>query len=324
VRLTGFSTEYRLNVVEVKMNPFRLFVVTVVSLVLWAVPSRAQNLTYTQIPDLCCSGNRANGINSNGDIVGHYFDNGGLRHGYFFGAGSAAPVPIDFSTAPFDTSRGTSARGINARGDIVGDYIDSAGVDHGYIITNRVFTSIDATALGAVNTVVHGLNDNGDIVGDYTDIAGKSHAFLCSKGVFQTVDFPLSSGFAQSSGRGIADNDTVVGEYADSNGLLHGFVRSPFGAFTSINDSAGLYTAARGINAEGNIVGSISNSKSSEQVLGSQGFLLGAGVFTNFVPIAFPASGVQGTQARGINPRGTITGAFVDSAGAYHGFIATQ
>ena len=84
------------------MNRFRLFVVPVALLVLRAVPSTAQNFTYTQIPDLCCSGNRANGINSNGDIVGHYFDAGGLRHGYFFGSGSAAPVPIDFSTARFD------------------------------------------------------------------------------------------------------------------------------------------------------------------------------------------------------------------------------
>jgi len=309
---------------EVEMNRFRLFVVPVVMLVLQAVPSAAQNFTYTRIPDLCCSGNRANGINSNGDIVGHYFDAGGLRHGYFFQAGSAAPVPIDFSTAPFDLTGGTSARGVNARGDIVGDYIDSAGIDHGYILANGAFTSVDATVLGAVNTVVHGLNDSGDLVGDYTDTAGKLHAFLRSNAGFQTIDFPLSPGFAQSSGRGVANNDVVVGEYADAGGLLHGFVRSQFGVFTSITDSAGLYTAARGINAEGNIVGSVSNSKSTEQVVGSQGFLLGGGMFTNFVPVAFPAAGVQGTQARGINPRGTVAGSFVDSTGAFHGFIATQ
>ena len=135
-------------------------------LVLVVVPSVAQiGLTYTQIPDLCCSGNRANGISPNGDIVGHYFDAAGVRHGYFFASGSAAPVPIDFSTAPFDTSGGTSARGINARGEIVGDYIDNVGIDHGYTLSNAVFTSIDATSLGGISTVAHGVNNNGDVVG---------------------------------------------------------------------------------------------------------------------------------------------------------------
>jgi probable HAF family extracellular repeat protein len=94
-----------------------------------------------------------------------------------------------------------------------------------------MFTSVNATSLGGVNTVVHGVNDNGDIVGDYTDSAGKSHAFLRSKGVFQTTDFPLTSGFAQASGRGIADTGAIVGEYADEGGQLHGFVRSPTGIF---------------------------------------------------------------------------------------------
>jgi hypothetical protein len=105
---------------------------------------------------------------------------------------------------------------------------------------------------------------------------------------------------------------------------LHGFVRTQFGVFTCVTDPAGPYTATKGINAEGNSVGSVSNSKSTEQVPGSQGFLPSDGMFTNFVQVAFPAAGVQGTQARGINPRGTVTGAFVDSTGAFHGFVATQ
>jgi hypothetical protein len=39
VRVTGFSTEYRLNVMEVDMNRFRL--AAVVLLVVWAIPATA-------------------------------------------------------------------------------------------------------------------------------------------------------------------------------------------------------------------------------------------------------------------------------------------
>ncbi|HKS95793.1 MAG TPA: hypothetical protein VJV74_06610 [Terriglobia bacterium] len=303
-----------------------LLVVSVVPCLPQDAPTQG-TLTYTQIPDLCCSGNRANGINSRGDIVGHYFEPSGLRHGYLFESGSAAPAPIDFSTAPFDTPGGTSARGINAQGNIVGDYIDGVGVDHGYLFSNGVFTSIDATSLGAVDTVAHGLNDIGEIVGDYIDSGGKFHAFLLSNGVFQTIDFPLSaSTFAQSSGRGIANNGTIVGRYFDASGFQHGFERSPAGVFTSITDSAAAFTFSVGINAERDVVGSYTDvvDRGGEKVVGSHGFLLSAGDLTDFIPVDFPATGVMGTQARGINPSGTIVGAFVDSAGAYHGFVATR
>lgn len=295
-------------------------------LVVLVVPCRPQGTpTYVQIPDVCCSGNRANAINPRGDIVGHYNDGTGLRHGYLFTSGSAAPSPIDFSTAPFDTTGGTSARGINARGDIVGDYIDAAGVDHGYLLSNGVFTSIDATSLGAIDTVARGVNNIGEIVGDYADSGGNLHGFFMSKGVFQTIDFPVSSSsFAPTRVAGITDDDTMVGEYLDAKGFSHGFERSQAGVFTSITDSAGSYTVAAGIDAEGDIVGGYSDFQNSEKVVGSQGYLLNARNLTNFIPIAFPAPGVQGTQARGINPRGRIVGAFVDSAGAYHGFVAIR
>ena len=284
-------------------------------------------LNYTAIPDVPGStgGNRANGINPRGDIVGHYNDSHG-RHGYLFAKGSAGPTPINFSTAPFNTTGGTSARAINARGDIVGDYIDSSNLDHGYLLSNGVFTSVDATSLGAIATIPHGLNNAGEIVGAYLDSASKLHGFFLSKGVFQTIDFPLPAGVAQTRIGGIADDDTMVGVYLDSRGFAHGFQRSAAGVFTSITDSAASDTIARGINAEGDIVGSYADTAdlTGEKVVGSHGFLLSAGDLTDFIAIDFPVEGVQGTQARGINPRGDIVGAYVDSTGADHGFIATR
>lgn len=305
----------------------RLKLVCVFSALLLALPCVAQStLNYTAIPDVPGStgGNRANGINPRGDIVGHYNDStGGGRRGYLFAKGSAVPTPINFSTAPFNTAGGTSARGINARGDIVGDYIDSSGVDHGYLLSNGVFTSVDATSLGAVDTVAYGLNNVEEIVGAYADSAGNLHGFFLSKGVFQTIDFPSAS---QTRVGGIGDDDTMVGVYLDASGFSHGFQRSSAGVFTSITNSVASDTVARVINAEGDIVGSYANTAdlTGEKVVGSHGFLLSSGDLIDFIAIDFPATGVQGTQARSINPRGDIVGAYVDSSGADHGFIATR
>jgi uncharacterized membrane protein len=306
----------------------RAKLVCLFSVVLWILPCVGQStLNYTQIPDVPggTSGNRANGINARGDIVGHYNDSSGGRHGYLFAKGSAGPTPIDFSTAPFNSSGGTSARGINARGDIVGDYIDNLGADHGYLLSNGVFTSIDATSLGATNTVARGINNIGEIVGEYQDSGGNRHGFFLSKGAFQTIAFPLSSASFARVG-GIADDDTMVGAYADASGFIHGFERSSAGVFTSITNSSASNTVARGINAEGDIVGSYTNvfDLNGEKVVGSTGFLLSAGDLIDFLTIAYPAAGVQGTQARGINPRGDIVGAYVDASGADHGFIASR
>jgi uncharacterized membrane protein len=119
---------------------------------------------------------------------------------------------------------------------------------------------------------------------------------------------------------------TMVGTYVDASGFAHGFERSSAGTFTSITDSAASDTVSRAINAEGDIVGSYANAAdlTGEKVVGSHGFLLSAGDLIDFIAIDFPATGVQGTQVRSINPRGDMVGAYVDSSGADHGFIATR
>jgi hypothetical protein len=308
----------------------RISLLSFLSFVLLSFPCFAQNtvnsssLTFTAIPDVSgsCGGNRANGINPRGDIIGHYNDcTPGTPHAYLFKKGSASPTPIDFSAAPFNSSGGTTARGISARGDIVGHYIDNLGAEHGYLLSNGVFSSVDATSLGAVQTDARGLNNAGEIVGGYLDTAGVLHGFFLSKGAYQTIDFPGSLGSEVS---GLSDDETMVGAYFDNTGV-HGFVRSPAGVFTPINGPT-EFTLARGINAQGDIVGSYANSSdlTGEKVVGSHGFLLNAGDLTDFIAIDFQATGVQGTQARGVNPRGDIVGAWVDSSGVDHGFLATR
>src|SRR5690349_21090250 len=84
-------------------------------------------VTYTELPDApapCFGGDRANGINPKGDIVGRCMDSIGPRS-WILTKGSTTPVLIDFSGAPFNASQGSTTRAINARGDIVGRYFDA-------------------------------------------------------------------------------------------------------------------------------------------------------------------------------------------------------
>lgn len=73
-------------------------------------------------------------------------------------------------------------------------------------------------------------------------------------------------------------------------------------------------TNACGINATGQIVGSLLDAT------GSHGFLLAAGSFTT---IDVPGAAAGTTNAYGINAAGQIVGGFADANGVVHGFVAS-
>src|SRR5690349_13205241 len=58
----------------------------------------------------------ADGINTNGDVVGWYMDSAGKQHGYVLRAGN-------FTTIDYAGASATIARAINDQGDIVGTHV---------------------------------------------------------------------------------------------------------------------------------------------------------------------------------------------------------
>src|SRR5437879_13398637 len=91
--------------------------------------------TYTTLDDPLAVGLHtfALGINSTGQIVGQYLNNGGY-HGFLLS--SSTYTPIDDPLA-----RGvTSAYGINDAGQIVGYYNESRG-NHGFLLSNGTNTT---------------------------------------------------------------------------------------------------------------------------------------------------------------------------------------
>ena len=204
--------------------------------------------------------NSASGTNSSGDIVGAFlaFTSGG----YFRSAGGAYTVIVD----PLNPDNsGPSA--INDSGQMVGSYGDpsNAAFAHGFLRdTNGAFTTIDDPNM-AINqngnkyTQVNGINNLGEIVGTYTDAAG-THGFLRTPGgVFTTIDDPVGSP-GSTLVWGINNLGVIVGTFSGSSGF-HSFIRSADGSsYTTFDDPDGFYTAARGINDNGEIVGSFVTS----------------------------------------------------------------
>jgi hypothetical protein len=189
------------------------------------------------------------------------------------------------------------------------------------------FVTFDASAPGLLGTVVTGINNNQEITGYYVTFDGFAqvyHAFSGSAqgGALTGIDHPgaLATGAASVNNAG-----ETVGVFVDSLGTAHGFLRSPGGAFTTIDPSgagfAPAYTEAVGINDAGSIVGYYTDippaSPGEVQAL-SHGFIFDGTTYSHF---DVPAAVGFGTQPYVINNSGQITGSYLDGMGALHGFL---
>jgi len=142
-----------------------------------------------------------------------------------------------------------------------------------------------------------------------------------------TFDAP-GAGTGPNQGTSALDIDasgTTIGFFRDANNVRHGFSRSKNGTFT-IFDAPGAGTAgfqgtrAYATNSSGSITGYFTDSSNV-----AHGYVRSnQGVITVFdAPGAGTGAG-QGTfpfnSPNLINPDGAITGYYVDSTGAWHGF----
>jgi len=104
-----------------------------------------------------------------------------------------------------------------------------------------------------------------------------------------------------------------------AKGVIYGFLLHQ-GHYTYLNDPHAFgYTGARGINAQGDIVGYYPDSHGV-----THGFLMHRGRYSAFsephVRRKYPLHN-QGTGANGIGPTGDIVGSYTDSIGGGHGFL---
>lgn len=258
--------------------------------ILLGIALHAQNrYNFTTIDFPGGTSTQVRGINQHGDVVGVYSDPvTGLYRGFLLSDGSY--TEIDYPGAAH-----TFPRGINKKKEVAGFFTDSNGVFHGFLLNSGGYTQIDVP--GSVSTAVRAIADNGLMTGD-TLLDNVNQCFVLNgNGIYSTFSFPgqnahtcvgiskrgdvlgfYSNGsdftFVRRLGQftsisiqrgtsqvpiGMNDLDQVVGMYTDRNGITHGYM-ADIGKVTNIAPPGASYSAARGINVKGVIVGNYTAS----------------------------------------------------------------
>lgn len=149
----------------------------------------------------------------------------------------------------------------------------------------------------------------GEIVGRYFTTSG-SAGFLDKSGKFTRI---APTGATKGLAADINNSAEIVGFYSVGNGPDIAFVYSG-GKYSEVKSPSSTLDSIEflGINDSGVIVGSLSAMHGTAP---EQGFIYNKGKFEYII-----VPGSKGTQARGINNKGEVVGAYADSSGLNHGF----
>lgn len=191
------------------------------------------------------------------------------------------------------------------------------------------FPAAYETSFFAPNLI--GLNAGGTILGNYYDSNFVAHGFLRTvDGTMTSFDAPNAAPYSFFGGTNpgsINDSGTVAGFFNDltQNGALRAFLRASNGTFTIFDTpQAGGFAGGASINPSGAVAGNL-----GEIVCNSENLCIGTPVSflraaNGTVSASSDPEAVQGTQAIGINPAGTIIGLHNDANGVAHGFVRNK
>jgi hypothetical protein len=194
-------------------------------------------------------------LNLEGAVVGYYLNQNGVFHAFLRhpdGTIQTWKGPDAASTGAFD---------INIFGTAVGHYRDNnTSVVHGFMRSPQgKITTFEAPGAGTGPFQGTGspgssvaINVFGAIAGYYTDANNVVHGYLRNPtGAFTTFlptgAGPQGTGCFSDCPLGLNDWDAVTGYYYDVNNVAHGFLRTPEGAFITI-DAPGADTTAGSFN----------------------------------------------------------------------------
>lgn len=187
-----------------------------------------------------------------------------------------------------------------------------------------------ATGQPYEGTLGYGINAQGEINGYYADANFVFHGFLRSfDGNFTTVDAPGASAYTIAIG--LNQEGATVGTVANAKNHQHSFLRRPDGTFqifTAPNSCTATLlkncyaTTLVAINDFGTMAGNYADANIIEHGL----IISPDGTYTEFsAPGAGDVKGSsQGTYTStfsGLNQFGEITGSYIDSKNADHGYL---
>lgn len=265
-------------------------------------------------------------INQSGDVVGYYYDAGGIVHGFIRSSAGEYAVFDAPGAATTICCLGTFAQSINSTGTASGYFVDNTLSTHGFIRTQSgTYKTIDVPGYSGVSG--SSINDGGTVVGIALDANSHAHGFIRAiDGSFTTFDAPGVTGVGSFIGtipERINSQGVVLGYFDDTNGIRHGFLRAVDGTITTL-DAPGTSppcncgTQPTDFNSSGQIVG-ITYAAGTTQC-----FLLNPdGTYTLFTPPGAITSGT-GTgllTAVAINDSGAVVGNYPESNEFLHGFL---
>jgi uncharacterized membrane protein len=209
---------------------------------------------------------------------------------------------------------GTRPQGINNQGQIAGSYVDASNRTHGFVLSDGVFTTVDAPDAPG-NTTVLDIDDRGRLVG----VSGLVSYSYLADGRGQPIEIDAPGVVSDTYASGINNRGQIVGSFDQGSARrYHGFLRDRWGRFRRIDVPGAKGTVASRNNDRGQIVGSYSDTNENPNTaLDVRGFLLDRRGRLTRIDVRDAAA----TQVLGINNRGEIVGGYLDSDGGVHGFV---
>jgi hypothetical protein len=335
-------------------------VATAIGLASAGASAQAGSSTFTTI-DVTGAGTGAQqgtavtAVDAAGDIAGVYIDTNNALHCFVLPAGGSI-ANCDVSGAGSSVGEGTFPTSINTSGTVAGSYVDASQISHGFVrAVNGTITKFDAplaSQVGHRGTTVLSIDDSGVIVGTYTtgtySTTSVYGGFMRSADgtTYTTINDPNEGTGEDANGKkqgttpvAMNASGVIAGYYIDSNSVQHGFVRSASGTYTSI-DPTGAGTCinqnngsnfggatASGIDVAGDVAGTYLDTSCVQH-----GFIRSAsGTIASFdVPGANSSpcttnggssEKICGTFLVLSDAVGDLTGSYVDTNGAIHGFL---
>ncbi|MGD0628695.1 MAG: hypothetical protein ABR987_05055 [Terracidiphilus sp.] len=214
-------------------------------------------------------GTAPQGINTRGEVAGHYLGGDFVAHG-FLRAPDGTITVFDDPAGGVGAYQGTWAYGINDKGEIAGAVTDPAGGSHGFVRSAKgAYTDFDfpGETSSAYNSAL--INNQGVTAGYYADPTGFVTGYERSPEGHVTSFVPaVSAGATAVWTFGLGPDGEALGRVNDANSLGHAFIRYR-GGRTEVFDVPGQITVSNpnswgselwGENDEGVIVGEFIDS----------------------------------------------------------------
>lgn len=272
----------------------------------------------------------ARGINNNGEIVGFYKT--AACTDYDINVPSCPTKGFKYVNGTYiklmvPNSVSTAILGVNDLGDLVGFYKKSDSTQHGFIWyhTNVVKTIDYPNAPSGEVTVAFGINKAGRVVGGLWVIKPSFGTFpaggwVWANGTFSNMN-PFTNGAAGPccwSVNGIANSGVITGEMFQADRFYAWFKQGSDDDFFLYKNTD---TFAMGVNSNADIVGRTSSgSFFAPHIEANEGTNDATETAPTFKVVAYPNA--ASTEAFGVNNLKAVVGAYTDSAGKQHGFLA--